>query len=92
MPPDASRLTGEEGRDFDCGWGAMKGLVVSNGPVEDLDFVGAPGRELRLVGEPNETLFIPVKIDGVKGVFASDRVRCREGVFGWLYIDSRCLQ
>lgn len=88
MPPDASRFTGDEGRDFECVGGAIKGLVVSNGPDEDLDFVGPPGRELRLVGEPNETLFIPDKMDGVKGVFASDRARCREGVFGWAYIGS----
>lgn len=66
----------------------MNGLVVSNGPDEGLGFIGAPGRELRLVGEPNETLFIPDKMDGVKGVFASDRARCREGVLGWAYMNS----
>lgn len=36
------RLTGEDGRDLD--WGSMNGLVVSNGPVDDLEvLVGAPG-------------------------------------------------
>ena len=47
-------------------------------------FKGAPGREERLVGEAKEILFIEEKIEGVKGVFASERARAREGVLGWL--------
>ena len=46
----------------------------------------SPGREERLVGEAKETLFIDERIEGVKGVFASERARAREGVLGWLYI------
>ena len=87
MPPAAIHFTGEDARDFD--WEEIKGLVMSNGLVEGLDFKGAPGREERLVGEAIETLFIDESIEGVKGVFASERARAREGVLGWLYIGSR---
>lgn len=85
-------FTGEDTRDF--GWeeeeeeGIIKGFVMSNAFVDDgLDFKGAaPGREERLVGETKETLFIEESIEGVNGVFASERARAREGVFGWLFI------
>jgi hypothetical protein len=83
----AMRFTGDDGRDFGCGTGAINGLVVSKGPVEDLDLVGAPGRVVRLIGEgARDTLFIADMRDGVKGVFTSDRARCREGVLGLLNI------
>jgi hypothetical protein len=62
---------------------------VSNAFVEGLDFKGAPGREERLVGEAKEILFIEESIEGVNGVFASERARAREGVLGWLYIGSK---
>lgn len=84
MLPAAIHFTGEDTRDFD--WEEIKGLVMSNALVEGLDFKGAPGREERLVGEAKETLFIDENIEGVKGVFASERARAREGVLGWLYI------
>lgn len=87
MPPAAIHFTGEDTRDFDCE--EMKGLVISNAFVEGLDFKGAPGREERLVGEDKETLFIEENIEGVKGVFASERARGREGVLGWLYMGQR---
>ena len=62
-------------------------MVTSNTPVEGLDFkAAAPGRELRLVGEAKEILFIDDIKEGVNGVFASERARDREGVFGWLCI------
>lgn len=62
--------------------------------VVGLDFKGAPppmgpaGREERcLVGEEaREMLFIEESMEGVKGVFASERARAREGVLGWLCI------
>ena len=79
------RFTGDEQRDLD--WEEIKGLVTSNTPVEGLDFkAAAPGRELRLVGEAKEILFIDDIKEGVNGVFASERARDREGVFGWLCI------
>lgn len=74
MPVDAILFTGDEGLDFDCG--AINGLVVSNAAVDDLDFIGAPKREDRLVGEEaREILLIPDNIEGVRGVFASERER-----------------
>lgn len=44
------------------------------------DFKAGPGREERLEGEAKETLFIEDSKEGVKGVFASERARVREGV------------
>jgi len=62
----------------------MKGLVVSKGAVDDFPLLG-PGRDDRFVGdEARETLFMPDKIEGVRGVLASDRALCRDGVFGLL--------
>ena len=87
MPPVAIHFTGEDTRDLD--WEEIKGLVVSNALVEGLTFKGAPGREERLVGEAKETLLIDKSNEGVKGVFASERARAREGVLGWLYIRQR---
>lgn len=84
MPPPAINFTGDDARDLD--WEETKGLVVSNAFVEGLDFKDAPGREERLVGEPKETLVIDESREGVKGVFASERARAREGVLGWLYM------
>jgi hypothetical protein len=84
MPPPAIHLTGDGARELD--WEEIKGLVVSNTFVEGLDFKDAPGREERLVGEPKETLVIDESREGVKGVFASERARAREGVLGWLYM------
>lgn len=85
--PAAIHFTGEDARDLD--WEKINGLVMSNAFVEGLDFKGAPGREERLVGEAKETLFIDKSTEGVKGVFASERARAREGVLGWLYIGQR---
>lgn len=62
----------------------MKGLVVSKGAVDDFPLLG-PGRDDRFVGdEARETLFMPDRIEGVRGVLASDRALCRDGVFGLL--------
>lgn len=76
------RFTGDDERDLD--WEYIKGLVMSNALVEGLDFKAAPGREEHLVGEPRAILFIDDSNEGVKGVFASERARAREGVLGWL--------
>lgn len=62
---------------------------MSNAFAEGLDFKGAPGREERLVGEAKEILFIDESSEGVKGVFASERARVRDGVLGWLYMVKR---
>ena len=57
----------------------MNGLVVSNGPAEDFKLVFV----FRFVGElARDMLFIPDMSEGVKGVLASERVRCLLGVFG----------
>lgn len=82
MLPPAMRFTGDDGRDLEEE--EEKGLVVFNALVEGLDFKAAPGREERLVGEANETLLIDDSNEGVKGVFASERARPREGVLGWV--------
>lgn len=51
----------------------MNGLVVSNA------FVAARVDAM-------DMLFRPDMMEGVRGVFASERARCRDGVFGRLYI------
>jgi hypothetical protein len=84
IPPPAIHLTGDEARDFD--WEEINGFVMSNMFVEDLDFKAGPGREERLVGEARAT---NPSCEGVKGVFASERARAREGVLGWLYMVQR---
>ena len=84
MPPPAINFTGDDARDLD--WEEIKGLIMSTAFVEGLDLKTAPGREERLVGEAKETLFIDDRSEGVKGVFASERARAREGVLGWLYM------
>lgn len=38
---------------------------------------------LPFVGEEKEIAFKPDTSEGVSGVWASERERCREGVFGW---------
>lgn len=56
-----------------------KGLA-SKAPVDGFDFNPRDGF---LVGEEaRETLLMPEMIEGVRGVFASERERRREGVFG----------
>ena len=80
------RFTGDDGRDLD--WAGIEGFVISNALVEGLDLKGAPGRAECLVGETKETLFIDDSNEGVKGVFASERARVREGVLGWPYIST----
>lgn len=85
MPLDVVRFTGEDGRERDEE-DAIKGFVVSKALVNGLDFIGP--REERFGGdEASETLFRPEIIDGVRGVFASDLDRSREGVFGCPYIE-----
>lgn len=73
MPPEAEdRLTGLTGRDRGA---AMNGLLASPACVARLEF---------LLGVlTNAMLFIPAKKDGVKGVFASERERPREGVLAF---------
>lgn len=69
------RFIGDDGLERGC---EMKGFELS---VIDFDLCKRDGRE-----EASEILFIPDNTDGVKGVFASDRARCRDGVLGWLII------
>lgn len=67
---------------------------MSNALVEGLDFRGvAPRREEHLVDEAKEALIIDESIEGVKGVFAPERVRVESfsmsvraaGPGAWLY-------
>jgi hypothetical protein len=72
IPLDPVRLTGELGRDREAPLGAeIKGLVVSNGPLEVLLFERP---RVRFVGELAKlTELKPVMMDGVSGVCASER-------------------
>lgn len=93
MLPPAIRLTGDAGREEgreggrDLGIGAINGLVVSYEAVDVFAFVVAPGRVARLAGvAARETLLIADTSDGVRGVLASERARCLDGVLGLLNI------
>lgn len=73
IPPLAWRLDGEAGRERGLAE-AMNGFVVSKALVEDLDLKAALGR---FVGDEfegaKESELIPERIEGVRGVFASER-------------------
>ena len=80
-------FVGEPGLERDIFVADMKGFETSKGPVDmvDLDL------DLFFVGEDaSETPFMPDITDGVRGVLASERVRCRLGVFGSVCIVMLC--
>ncbi len=70
-------LTGDPGLEREEPAADMKGFDISNGPVVDLVFVRLFDGE-----DASETPLTPATTDGVSGVFASERVRLRLGVFG----------
>jgi len=78
MGPDAMRLTGDVGREREY-VGAMKGLESKGAVTFDLVLGREGGRR---DGEAMEAALKAARKDGVNGVFASERERWREGVFG----------